>query len=65
MGQGYREMFTSVFVAEDDAFDYAIERCVQFVPKAFAKSHGVRKNSEKCWWSGFIQKIGFGRIDEK
>lgn len=36
-GPGYREMFTGVFVAEEDAFDYALERCVLFVPEGFRK----------------------------
>lgn len=36
-GPGYREMFTGVFVTEEDAFDYAMDRCVLFVPEGFRK----------------------------
>lgn len=32
---GYKEIFTGTFVAEEDAFDYAIENCVEIVPDGF------------------------------
>lgn len=36
-GLGWRNLFTDDFVAEEDAFDYAIERCVETVPEGFRK----------------------------
>lgn len=53
-GPGYRQMFTGVFVAEDDAFDYAIERCVQFVPEGFrmiAWTEEFREMLVECFYS--------------
>lgn len=32
---GYEELFTGTFVAEEDAFDYALENCVEIVPERF------------------------------
>ena len=34
-GSGYTEIGTLKFVPEEDAFDYALEQCVERVPKGF------------------------------
>lgn len=34
-GAGWRNIWTDAFVAEDDAFNYAIKRCVKNVPEGF------------------------------
>lgn len=31
--QGYEELTTGVFVSEEDAFDYAIEQCLEVIPE--------------------------------
>ncbi len=31
-GSGWEEMGTGMFVPEEDAFNYALERCFEFVP---------------------------------
>lgn len=36
-GAGWKNLFTKDFVADEDAFDYAIERCVEVVPEGFWK----------------------------
>lgn len=34
-GSGYTEIGTGIFIAEEDAFNYAIEQCVKCVSRGF------------------------------
>lgn len=38
-------------VTEDQAFEYALERCLHGTPDD-------QKNLKKCWWNGFTPGVG-------
>ena len=42
-GPGYKQLGTGVFVPEEDAFEYALEQCVETVPDSF---FGIRWTEE-------------------
>lgn len=68
-GPGYVEIGTNVFVPEEDAFDFAIDRCVDIVPDGFRGvkwTEEFRKMLVDWFYSGNWIKIGglgeYGRI---
>lgn len=62
---GYEELFTGTFVAEEDAFDYALENCVEIVPERFYKikwKEEFKKMLVEWFYSGgeWIRVAGYG-----
>ena len=53
-GTGYKEMGTGVFVPEEDAFDYAIERCalVPFMMKGIEWTEDFKQMLVEWFYSG-------------
>lgn len=52
---GYREIKSGTFIPKEDAFDYALENCVMFVPQGFREiewTQEFREMVEEWYFSG-------------
>ena len=65
-GPGYEEIGTGIFVPEEDAFNYALERCFEVVPEgvhSFSWTQEFKEMLVEWFYSGnWIGGLGNGRI---
>ncbi len=59
-GPGYTEIGTLKFIPEEDAFDYALEQCVESVPQGFHQIEWTEEFKEmlvEWFYSNWIREV--------